>query len=80
MKLFPCPICKGSGIAEEGETVDVGVGNVQVSADIECGYCFGEGMIGVNSETHEKIKTRALIDLFYLRFGKEDKEYSTVFR
>lgn len=52
----PCWLCKGSGITEEGERVDVGLGlaMVQVSADIECGLCDGEGLIVLGSKIHNE--------------------------
>jgi hypothetical protein len=56
MKTFPCPICKGSGIGEKGECVDVGIGMVQVSADWPCGWCVGEGMVEIGGTTHLKRK------------------------
>ena len=50
----PCWICKGQGITERGEFVDVGVGDgVQVSADLECGLCNGECLIEIGSKQHK---------------------------
>lgn len=55
MKKFPCPYCKGSGVAEEGEHVDVGIGMVQVSADWPCNFCDALGMIERGGSVHKRI-------------------------
>jgi DnaJ-class molecular chaperone len=54
-KTVPCWLCKGTGIAEEGERVDVGLGTfctAQVSADWDCGLCNGTGQIVLGSKAH----------------------------
>lgn len=59
MKKIPCWLCKGSGIIEEGERIDVGLGpfiTQQVSADLECGFCEGEGMIEIGGPKHLEYK------------------------
>jgi len=60
-KQVPCWICKGNGIAEKGEWIDVGEGYYQqVSPDIECGLCDGNGMIQIGSKEHLEYKKYAI--------------------
>jgi len=57
----PCWVCKGSGIIEEGETIDVGIGwgiEEQVSPDIECEWC-DYGMIEIGSKKHKEYRKYA---------------------
>ena len=48
---FPCPVCKGSGILEEGDWVDVGIGSIQVSADDYCTWC-DDGQMVIGGKKH----------------------------
>ncbi len=52
-KDFPCPVCKGTGVLEEGHYVDVEVGMIQVSADLECDWCTN-GMMVIDSPKHRQ--------------------------
>ena len=52
-KTFPCPVCKGSGYLDRGEMVDVGIGMVQVSADLECSFCE-YGQMVIDGEKHRE--------------------------
>lgn len=75
MKKFPCWVCKGSGIVEEGERVDIGLGpfvTAQVSPDIKCEYCNGEGMIEINSPLHRTIKRYQLQTYLWTQFAPKD--------
>ena len=51
MKKYPCQYCKGRGISERGEFVDM----QQVSPDIECGNCEGKGLIEIGGKRHKEI-------------------------
>jgi len=64
--MFPCPICKGEGGWKE-VILDDGSGSYD-----ECGYCFGEEMIVVDSELHRKIKKRNLSFRVWEQFCKRD--------
>ena len=72
-KTFPCWLCKGSGISEEGEYVDVGIGMMQVSADWPCNYCDGKGLIEVGGPVHRRITAERLA-LEIIKFCKPSKE------
>lgn len=51
-RYFPCPVCKATGVTEEGDYVD----GQQVSPDLECYYCMGEGMIEIGGEIQSRNK------------------------
>ena len=51
-RYFPCPYCKGKGIAEQGEFVD----GQQVSPDTYCGYCESKGLIEIGGKIHMEHK------------------------
>jgi hypothetical protein len=53
VKKFPCKYCKGTGIIENGEFNDDGL---QISPNIECSNCDGEGMIEIGGNVHLRIK------------------------
>lgn len=72
-RSYPCSYCKGSGIAEEGDYVDVGVGMMQVSADWPCNYCDSLGMIEIGGKVHRRIVQEKLA-LEIIGFIKPPKE------
>lgn len=84
MKVFPCWVCKGSGIGEKGESIDVGgegyVAMMQISPDIECGYCEGRGMLEVDGEIHtkRKLESIALKAISYFKPKKEEWTYEEI--
>jgi DnaJ-class molecular chaperone len=55
-KTVVCWSCRGSGISEEGERVDVGIGSVQVTADTPCWLCEGTGFVKINGKQHKEYK------------------------
>jgi DnaJ-class molecular chaperone len=55
-KYVVCWNCRGSGIIEEGDTVDVGIGQVQVSPDISCWLCEGTGFVKINGKLHKQYR------------------------
>lgn len=78
MKFFPCPYCTRKGLSsfEPGDTTDMGddeVGPimVQISPDLPCGGCDGEGFVEVGSENHFRIKCGTIYDTIAKIFGEE---------
>lgn len=76
-KYFPCPYCtaRGEEPFERGDCVDMGGDDtgplmVQVSADIPCGGCDGEGFVEVGSERHYAIKCASLYNQIDAAFGQ----------
>lgn len=76
-KYFPCPYCtaKGESSFASGDFADMGddkVGSimVQISPDLPCGGCDGEGFIEVGSERHYAIKCSSLYNQIDTIFGQ----------
>ena len=71
-KRSPCPVCKGQIVLERGDFVSVGVGMMQVSADLTCGWCV-DGFMEVGSKEHWKWRQPMLIHRIWMSVGTEDE-------
>lgn len=71
-KYFPCPVCKTTGIVEEGDTQD----GIQISPDLDCGYCEGDGFIEIDGKRHMEIKRQNIAIDAIDKFKPKKSEYS----
>lgn len=70
---FDCPFCEGSGIICKGDTADFGDEHTpmiaQISPDVPCGICEGEGIIKEFSECHFYCIKAKIFEIIEETFG-----------